>query len=166
VQSSGSHWTRSSSTKVDRLLCLMRRGVHIARTGLMHAFLPLASLSRRGSLVVSAFRLRSAFRLSAFLRRGDEKCSVSLGICTAVFYVVMFGWCASALLRECCRVALSNVREDGVSRMVVLSSFRIRRHLGAMGRSQSGAVLMLRFSSFLMRWVRGGQERSHVCEGR
>ena len=43
-------------------------------------------------------------------------------------------------------MSLSSVRRDGVSRMVVQSSFRIRRHLGAMGRSQSGTVFMLRLS--------------------
>ena len=70
--------------------------------------------------------------MSAFLRRGDGKCSASLGICTALFFVVSLGWRVSALLRECCRVALSSVKGDGVPRMVVQSSFRIRHHLGAM----------------------------------
>ena len=149
VKSSGSHWTRNSSTNVNRLLCLMRKGVHLARTRLMPAFSPLALLPRRGSLVVSAFRLRSSFRLSAFLRRGDGKCSVSLGICTALFSVVFLGWRVSALLRECCRVALYSVKSDGVSGLVVQSSFRIRRNVGAMGRSQSRAFLMLRFTFFL-----------------
>ena len=85
----------------------------------MPAFSPLASLPRRGSLVVSALRLRSAFRLSAFLRRGDGQCSVSLVICTTFFFVVSLGGRVSALLMECCRVALSSVNGDGVSGMVV-----------------------------------------------
>jgi len=108
VQSSGSHRTRNSSKNVDLLLCLMRGGAHLARTRLMPALSPLASLPRRGSLVVSALRLRSAFRLSAFRRRGDGKCRVSLGMCTVVFSVVSLGWRVSALLMECCRVALSS----------------------------------------------------------
>ena len=56
------------------------------------------------------------------------------------------GWRASALVIECCRVALSNIRGDRVSRMVVQSSFRICRHFGAMERSHSGLVAMLRLS--------------------
>ena len=58
-------------------------GVHRSRTRLMHAFSPLASLPRRVSFVVRALRLRSGFRLSAFLRRGDGTWSVNLGIFTA-----------------------------------------------------------------------------------
>jgi len=85
----------------------------------MHAFLPLASLHRKVSLVVSALRLSSAFRLSAFLRRGDGKWSVSLGICTAFFSMVSLGGRISALLMERCRVALSCANGDGMSGMVV-----------------------------------------------
>ncbi len=114
----------------------------------MHAFSPMASLPRRGSLVVSALRLRSAFLLSALLRRDDGKWSVSLGICTEVCSVVSLGGRVSALLMECWHVALSSVIGDGVFGMVVQSSCRMCRHLGAMGRSHSGAVLMLRFSFF------------------
>ena len=95
--------------------------------------------------MVSALRVRSAFRLSALLRRGDGKCSVSLGICTALS-MRSLEWRVSALLMECCRVALSNVSGDGVSGMVVQSSLRMCRHLGAMGRSHSEVVLMLLFS--------------------
>jgi hypothetical protein len=47
VQSSGSHWTRNSSAKVDLLLCLIRRGAHRSRIRLMPALSPLASLPRR-----------------------------------------------------------------------------------------------------------------------
>ena len=112
----------------------------------MPAVSPLASLPRRGSLVVSALRLRSDLRLSAFLRRGDGKCSMSLGMCSVFFPVVSLGGKVSALLMDCCRVALSSVSGDGVSGMVVQSSCRICRHLGAMGRSHSGVVLMMRLS--------------------
>ncbi len=86
-------------------------------------------------------RLRSAFFLSALLRRGDEKWSVILSFGSEVF----LGGRVSALLMECCRVALSNVSGEGVSGMVVQSSSRMYRHLGAIGRSQSGVVLMVRF---------------------
>ena len=82
VQSFRSHWTGNSSTKVDLLLCLMWRGVQRSKTKLMPEFSPLASLPRRGSLVVSALRLRSAFLLFAFCRRGDGKWRASLGGCT------------------------------------------------------------------------------------
>ncbi len=92
------------------------------------------------------FAVEVSFSLSALLRRGDGKWSVSLGICTEVCYVVSLGVRASALLMECCPVALSSVIGDGVYGMIVQSSFRMCRRLGAMGRSQSGAVLMLRFS--------------------
>ncbi len=57
----------------------------------MHAFSPLASLPRRGSLVVSALRLRSSLLLPALLRRGDGKWSVSLGIFTEFCFVVSLG---------------------------------------------------------------------------
>jgi hypothetical protein len=67
-------------------------------------------------------------------------------MCPVFFAVVSLGGKASALLMECCRVALSGVSGDGVSGMVVQSSCRMCRHLGAMGRSQSGVVLMLRLS--------------------
>jgi hypothetical protein len=112
----------------------------------MPAFSPLASLPRRGSLVVRALSFRSDFRLSAFIRREDGKCSVSLGICSAFSSVVSLGWRVSEVSTESCRVALSSIRGDGVSGIVVQSSLRISRHLGAMGRSQIGEVLMLRFS--------------------
>ena len=85
----------------------------------MPAFSPFVSLPRRGSLVVSALRLRYTFRLFAFLRRGDGKWSVSLGICATFPSLGSLRWRVSALLMECCRVALSSVRGDGVSRMVV-----------------------------------------------
>ena len=114
----------------------------------MLAFSPLASLPRRGFLVVSALRLRYAFRLSAFLRRGDGKWSVSFGICASFPSMGSLGWRVSALLIEYCRVALSNVRGDGVSGMVAQSSLRISHRLGAMGRSQSGVVLTFRLSFF------------------
>ena len=68
------------------------------------------------------------------------------GTCPACPSVGSRGRRASALWIECCRVALSSVRGDGVSRIDVQSLFRICRHLGSMGRSQSGVVLMLRLS--------------------
>ena len=83
----------------------------------MPAFSPLASLPRKGSRVVSALRLRSAFLLSALRRRGDGKWSMSLVVCTAFVSVVSLGGRVSALLMECCRVALSSVSGDGVSGM-------------------------------------------------
>ena len=113
---------------------------------MMHAFLSLASLPRKDSRVVSALRLRSAFLLSAFLRRGDGKWSVSLVVCTAFVSGVSLGGRVRALLMECCRVVLSSVNGDGVSGMAVQSSLRMCRHLGGMGRSQSEVVLMLRSS--------------------
>ena len=71
---------------------------------------------------------------------------MSLDVGTAFPYVGSLAWRVRALLIECCRVAMSNVRGDGVSRKVVQSSFKISRHLGAIGRSQSGMMLMLRLS--------------------
>ena len=109
--------------------------VHCSRTRLMPAFSPLASLPRRGSLVVSDVRSRSALLLSALLRRGDGKWSVSLGICTEFCSMVSLGGRVGSLLMECCRVALSSVIGDRVSGMVAKSSLRMCRHLGAMGRS-------------------------------
>ena len=94
-------------------------GVHRSRTRLMPALSPLPSLPRRGSVVARALRFRSAFRLSTFLLRGDEKWSVILDVGTALPFVGSLGWRVSALLIECCRVALSNVRGDGVFGMVV-----------------------------------------------
>ena len=123
----------------------MRRGVQRSKTRLMLAFSLLASLPRRGSLVASALRLRFAFLLSAFRYRGCGKRSVSLGGCTAFSSMGSLGWRASrALWIKCCRVALSSVRGDGMFGMVVQSSFRICRHLGATVRSQCGVFLMLR----------------------
>jgi hypothetical protein len=130
---------------VEFLLRVMRRGVHLTRMRLMPAFSPLASLPRRGSRVVGVLRLRSAFLLSALLRRGDGKWSVSLVVCTAFVSVVSLGGRVGAHLMECCRVALSSVRGEGVSGIVVQSSSRMYRHLGAIGRSQSGVVLMVRY---------------------
>ena len=58
----------------------------------------LASLPRRGSIMVRAFRFRSSFRLSAFLRRVDGKWSVSLDIGNVCPSVGSLGWRVSALL--------------------------------------------------------------------
>ncbi len=71
---------------------------------------------------------------------------MSLGMCPVFFAAVSLGGKVSALLMEYCRVAISTVSGDGVSGMVVQSSCRLCRHLGAMGRSQSGVVFMLRLS--------------------
>ncbi len=116
--------------------------VYMTQNGDRGAIAPiLASLPRRSSWVVCALRLRSAFLLSALLRRGAGKWSVIFS-CVSV---VSLGGKLRALLMECCRVALSNVSGDGVPEMAIQSSSRMCRHLGAMGRSQSGVVLMLRF---------------------
>ena len=72
----------------------------------------------------------------------------------------------SALVIDCWRVALFSAKGEGVFEMVAQSSSKICLHLGAVGRSHSGVVLMLRLSFILpLSWVRGGQERAHVCEG-
>ena len=67
-------------------------------------------------------------------------------------------WRVRAILIGCCSVALSNVRGDGVFGMVVQTSFRISRHLGAMGRSKSGMVLMIRLS--LSQWAGSVEAKS------
>jgi len=110
----------------------------------MPAFSPLASLPRRGYLVVGFLRLRSVFLLSALFRRGDGKWSMIFSFVS----VVSLGGRVRALLMECCRVALYSFNGDGVSGMVVQPSLRMCRHLGAMGRSQSEVVLMMLFSFF------------------
>ncbi len=69
-----------------------------------------------------------------------------LFVCISCGSVVSLGGRVSALFMEGCRVALSSVMGDKVFGMVVQTSSRMCRHLGAMGRFQSGVVLMLRFS--------------------
>ncbi len=71
VQSSGSQWTRNSSTKVCLRPCLTLRGSQRASTRWMEALSPGASLPRSGSTVVEVFRLRLNLLLSAFRILGD-----------------------------------------------------------------------------------------------
>ena len=68
--------------KSGSLVVFDATGVHRSRIRVIPAFSPLASLPRRGSIVVCALRFRYVFRLFAFLRRGDGKWSVSLDIGT------------------------------------------------------------------------------------
>ena len=83
------------------------------------------------------------------------------------FAVVSLGGKVSALLMECCRVALSTISGNGVSGIVVQSSCRMCRHLGAMGRSQSGVVLMLRLNfSQRARSVEAKSARKYVRAAR
>jgi hypothetical protein len=60
VQFSGPHWTRNSSTQIDRRPCRTRLGSHRARMYWMLALSPGTSLPRRGSAVVTILRLRFA----------------------------------------------------------------------------------------------------------
>ena len=121
----------------------MRRGVQRERTRVMFTFSPEASLPRRSSLVMGALRLRFARLLSALLMRGVGKSSVSLGggsACPAWGTLVRR---LNALRMECWRVAWSRARGEGGAGMTVHSSAKSVRHLGAMGWSQRGIVLML-----------------------
>jgi hypothetical protein len=121
----------------------MRQGVQRERTRVMFAFSPEASLPGRGSLVMGALRLRFARLLSAFLMRGVGKCSVSFGggsVCPSGGSLVRR---VNALRMECWRVALASAYGEGVAGMAVQSSAKSVRHLGAMGWSQRGIMLML-----------------------
>ncbi len=106
---------------------------------------------RRGSTVVCLFRLRSAFRLSAFRHRGDGECSEIL--CGGPVVPYVGARCrASALVLECWSVIVSRANGEGVFGMVNQSSYRIRLHLGAMGRSHRGVDLMPLLSSGQFSW--------------
>ena len=124
----------------------MRRGVQRERTSVMWALSPEASLPRRGSLVMGAFRLRFALRLFAFLIRGVGKCSVIFGGGSARPTEGALVRRVNALGMDCWRVAWSRASGEGVAGMAVQSSAKSVRHLGAMGRSQRGSFLMLVFS--------------------
>ena len=65
---SGPHWTRNSSTYVERLLCLTLRGSVRARTRRMDALPPGASLPLRGSVTGACFRLEDWVCFDPFFR--------------------------------------------------------------------------------------------------
>ena len=146
MHSSGSHWTRNSSTKVDLFLCVIRRGGHLSSTTLMRALSSLTSLLLRASRVIYAFCLRSAFLLSHLRFLGDGKCRMVLGggiIAPSVGVVLCF---SAALRMECWRVTLSKASGEWVSGRRAQSSSMICLHMGAMDRSQRGVKLILPFS--------------------
>ena len=67
VQYSGPHWTRNSSTKVDRRPWRTHLGSLRPNICWMVALSPGASLLRRGSMVVARRRLAGVLRLGAFV---------------------------------------------------------------------------------------------------
>ena len=124
----------------------MRRDVQRERTSVMFALSPEASLPRRGSLVMGGLRLSFALRLSAFFIRGVGKCSVILGGGSARPSRGTLVRRVNAVGMECWRVAWSRARGEGVARIAVHYSAKSVRHLGVMGRSHRGILLMLRLS--------------------
>ena len=61
LQCSGPYWTKNSSTQVERRLCLTRLGSLRANICWIVALSPLASLPRRGSMVVGRILLAHAY---------------------------------------------------------------------------------------------------------
>ena len=125
------------------MFCVMRRGGHLSKTALMHALSPLASLPRRGSLVMVALRFRAAFLFSDRRCRGVGKWSISFGGCSDGPASAGGGGRGQALWMEFWRVALSKASGEGVGGRLAQASRSKSRHQVVMGRSHRGATLIL-----------------------
>ncbi len=114
-QYSGPHWTRNSSTHVERRLCLTRLGALRANSCRMGALSLGASLPRRGSMVVGRNLLAPAcprWVLPFPLGRKFKNKWVRCALLTDARASVRF---ERELSMENCLVALSTARGEGRS---------------------------------------------------
>ena len=80
---------------------------------------PFASLTRRGSVVVISFRLRSAFLVSAFLGRGVGKWRVIFVCYANCLLVGLRSVHVNAPDMDCCSGDLHRAIGEGVFGMVI-----------------------------------------------
>ena len=115
LQCSGPHWTRNSSTHVERRLCLTRLGSLRANNCWIDALSPGASLPRRGSMVVGRILLAPACPRGVLpfpLARKFKNKRVRCVLLTAARAEARF---ERELSMESCLVALSTTRGGGFS---------------------------------------------------
>ena len=114
-QCSGPHWTKNSSTQVERLPCQTRLGSLRANICRMDALSPGGSVPRRGSMVVDRPRLEPACRRGgrAFPLAGKcKRMRVRLALLAVAWAAAR---CESDLSMESCLVSLSTSRGEGLS---------------------------------------------------
>ncbi len=115
VQCSGPHWTRNTSTHVERRLCLTRISSLRASIFRMDALSPGASLPRRGSMVIDCILLAPVcprgvldFPLAGMFKNMRVRCVMLPTARTAARF-------ERELSMESCLVTLYIARGDGLS---------------------------------------------------
>ncbi len=138
MQLFGPHWTRNSSTYVERMLCLIRRGSVRARTLRMDALPPRASLPLRGSVIDACFRFEGWVCLDpVFLL--FLKCRAIRVPSLVVGWVGGGGTFRKASIIVGCRDALLSARGECLSGRVSHADEKMFLHLGAMEESMTSS---------------------------
>ena len=114
VHFSGSHWTKKSSTHVERRIKRMRLGSHRPKMWCMARLSPGTSLPLRGSDVVATFSSKTALCLATSVLPFARKLSIMRGPSCAV--ACGRGWVPFNKVpsMDNCRDVLSTIRGEGL----------------------------------------------------
>jgi len=133
VHISGSHWTRNSSTYVERWLWRARLGSHRAKIWWIAALSPGASLPLRGSCVVGPLRLGAVLCPAAPTFPFAGKFYTTRALPWAVARRIEGFVCRRVSSMETWRDARSTMRGEGLAGRELHTSYIMFRQRGAMG---------------------------------